>query len=438
MNESLKIIADELASKNKVVSFKQNSLFDAIELGSHDEKLLSELSKKIALGVGNDLSLIRDKMIPLMQEYVAYLDEKLLRTKELSETALFNVIEVSIPDIVKEMQDKNIINPKRATVELPVTQINIPVPSADTIRDVFKHKINSINVYANNILSNYDNEALAVIWEKYFTNVSRSNSNIDNLYYGSTGFNELVIVFLALSNLREERVAKVSVSESVYKDIINRLYSEVLNIIAIKIEKHNNEIKTNKLVKTFENDYTIVVNAEVYDVFIDGGGSPEVLFGLILNKPQNVTGLIRSNIELNQDDYLKSWNNKVKVSRMNNKFGELKKYKTLYSISLKHLFEVLLPSDLEELVKINLPEAEIALDEILKREPIDEIMDTRYMAKEVLEHILFPDTNFERFTNYMLEYKKLDPQLTPKEAASFASVDMIMDYLLQQVNSEDI
>ena len=438
MKESLKIMATDLADKNKVVSFKQNSLFDALEFDRGNEKLLSELSKKISISVQNDLGLIKGKIIPLMQEYVAYLNDRVLNAKETSETSLFNVIENNIPDVVKEMQDKNIINPKRAVSELPVSQVNIPVPSKDVIRSVFKHKINSIAVYGNKIVSSYDDEALATLWEKYFSNISKSNAAIDNLYYSSTGFNELVMVFLALSNLREERVAGVRVNESIYKEVVNKFYSEVLNYIAIRIEKYSNEVKTNKLVNSFKNQYTVVVNADVYDVFLNNGGSPEVLFGLLLNKPNNVTGLILKNIELRKDEYLSTWNKKVKVTRMNSKFGELKKYQAIYSISLRHLFDELLPDDLKELVSSDINQAETILADILKKEPIDEVMDTQYMAKEILEHILFPETNFKRFTSYMLEYQKLDNTITPKDAASFASLDMIMDYLLQQVNSEDI
>jgi len=438
MKESLKIMATDLADKNKVVSFKQNSLFDALEFDRGNEKLLSELSKKISISVQNDLGLIKGKIIPLMQEYVAYLNDRVLNSKETSETSLFNVIENNIPDVVKEMQDKNIINPKRAVSELPVSQVNIPVPSKDVIRSVFKHKINSIAVYGNKIVSSYDDEALATLWEKYFSNISKSNASIDDLYYSSTGFNELVMVFLALSNLREERVAGVRVNESIYKEVVNKFYSEVLNYIAIRIEKYSNEVKTNKLVNSFKNQYTVVVNADVYDVFLNNGGSPEVLFGLLLNKPNNVTGLILKNIELRKDEYLSTWNKKVKVTRMNSKFGELKKYQAIYSISLRHLFDELLPDDLKELVSSDINQAETILADILKKEPIDEVMDTQYMAKEILEHILFPETNFKRFTSYMLEYQKLDNTITPKDAASFASLDMIMDYLLQQVNSEDI
>lgn len=438
MNESLKILASDLAEKNKVVSFKDNSLFDAIEFGGYNEKLTSELANKIALGVKNDLMLIKGKMLPLMTEYSNYLSDKIANAKEASEISLYKVHEQNIPDVIKEMQDKNIINPKRATAELPVSNVSVPVPSEDVIMDMFKHSITSINTYAASVVSTYTKEEVSKLWEKYLTNISRSNSAIDMMSFNSTSFRDLVMLFLVLSNLKQDRIAGVKASEDVYKEVVSKFYSEVLNTIAVKIEKYNTDIRTKKLVTDIKDKYTIVVNASVYDDFLDAGGQPEVLFGLLLNRPENVSGFLRKNIEVKQDEYLAAWNKKVKTVRMNSKYSELKKYEAVYSISLSHLFKELIPGDLEKIANTDIIAAENGLKEKLKSEPINEVMDVDYMAREILAHLVFPQTNFHRFTDYMMEYTKLDSKLTPQEAASFASIDMIMDYLLQQVNTEEL
>lgn len=438
MNESIKVMASDLADKNKVVTFKQNSLFEAIEFGRGNDKLIGELASKIAAGVKNDLILIKGKLVPLMKEYAAYLDKKVLDAKEVTETSLYQVQEQSIPDVVKELQDKGIILAKRSIGEMPVAQLSIPLPSDDVIMSMFKHNISSIDMYASKIVDMYTKEEAKALWEKYLLNISRSNPAIDMMSFNSTSFKELIMLFLVLSNLREEKVAGVKASEETYKDIVHKFYSEVLNTLAIKVEKYQTDVRMNKLIADIKDEYTVVVNADVYDDFLNANGKPEVLFGLLLNRPNNVTGFLRKEIELKQDEYLKAWDKKVKMVRMNSKYADLKKYEAVYSISLRHLFEELIPGDLEKIAKTDIANAESLLKAKLAEEPINEVMDTEYMAREILAHIVFPGTNFHKFTDYMLEYVKLDPKLTSQEAASFASIDMIMDYLLQQVNTEDL
>lgn len=38
----------------------------------------------------------------------------------------------------------------------------------------------------------------------------------------------------------------------------------------------------------------------------------------------------------------------------------------------------------------------------------------------------------------MMEYSKLDDTLTPQEAAGFAVIDILLDYLTGQINTGDI
>jgi hypothetical protein len=66
------------------------------------------------------------------------------------------------------------------------------------------------------------------------------------------------------------------------------------------------------------------------------------------------------------------------------------------------------------------------------------LMDVDFISKEVVGVILVPETNFYRFVNYMLEFSRINPSISGKDAASLASAEVIMDYLLQQVTVNDI
>ncbi len=439
MRNVIEIIANELANKNKVITLKPGSIFEALEQPGSNEQELAVVCNAISSKLKNELVIIKEKMIPLMHDINKAITKKLLDHKEITEISKYNIIEFSIPSLVNELKDNGTITSKRSSLYLPVANISIPVPSKETIKSSFKHPNSAVNAYAQEVLNKYTEEDLILFWEKYLINVSRSNSNIDILSFNSLSkIEDIVLLYLAVGNIRNEKPAGVRVEDSAYNKVMNQFYSEIINYMAMALETLRINRSLKKVIIDIKDQYTIIVDSVLLQDLIDENYSPELLLGMLVSGNINTTDMLYNNIKTNADKYLKAWNNKVKIDRIASKQNEGKKYRTVYDIMVDVIFDEIIPNDLKEIVCVTKEQAKLIMKEKLENEPLSEIISVDYMSREIVAHILFPNTNFHLFTDYMLEYSKLDNTLTPSEAASFASLDLVLDYLLQQVTTGDI
>ncbi|MGE3593497.1 MAG: hypothetical protein AB7G52_13550, partial [Arcobacter sp.] len=206
MRNVIEIIANELANKNKVITLKPGSIFEALEQPGSNEQELAVVCNAISSKLKNELVIIKEKMIPLMHDINKAITKKLLDHKEITEISKYNIIEFSIPSLVNELKDNGTITSKRSSLYLPVANISIPVPSKETIKSSFKHPNSAVNAYAQEVLNKYTEEDLILFWEKYLINVSRSNSNIDILSFNSLSkIEDIVLLYLAVGNIRNEK-----------------------------------------------------------------------------------------------------------------------------------------------------------------------------------------------------------------------------------------
>jgi hypothetical protein len=439
MNEIIAMIAAALAKNGQVIGVSGNSIFSAIELGDGSEQDLNVMANKIATKINNELIFIKGKMLPLMGDYVEVINKKLSEFKMPSELSKFKIVEVTIPDLFYELKDTNVITSKRPVGALPIASVIVPTPKIDEVRSFFKHPVARLDALVEEVLVKYTNEDLIKVWDKYLLNVSQSNTNIENISYGIMGkLDELVMLYAVVSNIKNSRPAGVRVSEDTYKNVMEQFNLELLNYISIAIEEKAKIKNIKKLVIAKRSDYELLVEKELYDNFIKDGNSPEVLLGMLLSGEITFEKMLVNSIIENAVRYKSAWEKKVKLNAVEAKSREIDKFKATYSITLKALYEEVIPSDLKDYVKVDLATAEKALLELYKELKESEIVDVDVMAKDILGLIVFSNTNFYAFTNYMLEHTKLHSGISSKEAASLAMVDLILDYLLQQINTEAI
>ena len=60
------------------------------------------------------------------------------------------------------------------------------------------------------------------------------------------------------------------------------------------------------------------------------------------------------------------------------------------------------------------------------------------MAREVVGYVLFENTGFHKFTHYMIEIEKLNPDFNSCEIANFATVQLLLEYLTEQLTVDNI
>ena len=439
MKNVIEIVANELAAQGMVIDILPGSIFEAIEVPMSNDNVVGAITTAISGKMKNELMLIKGKLLPLLTDVEKHMNNKLSEHRDIPDTAKYSIIEFKTPTILNELIDNGTITSKRQPLSLPVSTLSIPTPDKNIIREMFKHNLTSLDKYTDNIVKLYTDEDLLKLWDKYLINISKSNTNIDTLGINTIGkLNDIIMLYIVVYNIKDNKPSNVNITIDAYTKHMNFLYLELLNYLAVGIENIALNKRLKKLVLSIRDEYTIVVDSDLYAQLLAEGYTAEAMLGMLLSGDVSTSDMLYDNIKIKADKYIKLWDNKVKLSRMSNVTADIKKYKTLYDIVIRDVYDNILPKDLKEIVVVDKETASIELANILANINASSLLDINHIANIIVANIMFPNTNFSTFTNYMIEYSKLDKTLSASQAASFASFELILDYLLQQVNVRGI
>jgi hypothetical protein len=426
------VISSLLTSRGEVINFKSQSIFAAMSIYGNKEEDYATIANAIANAVTNELILIKTKLLPLTESFTNLAKEKAAMGMSNS-FAKYNIVDKRIPEYIKILKDENIIKKFRTPIMLPITALSFQIP-AEPIKNILVDKDGFRNNSLQAIVGKYTEQQLIELWNKYLSNVSSSNTYISNLSTEtSNDISDVAILYVIGTYLKDNKPNEINVSDSTYTDIMFSFTSEMLNYMGMGLYVYENYKSLGKLILRATDPFTLFVHGELYDMFLENGGTPDTLLGMLTSVDDfNTDVSILSNIEMNKDVYNKAWENKNKLDTIQASLANGSKYRIVYSLALRELFTSI-PADLKEVVTVSFADADKLLSKYLERFNISDIINVDLICKEIVGLILVPETNFQKFTNYMMEYSKLNPSITAQEAASIASADMIVDYLLQQV-----
>lgn len=435
MHTLLEKIAATLAAENKIIIPKSGSVFEALEVPGTTKADFNVLANSIAIKLGNEISLFKNKMFPLLWGYSDMVKAIVASIKDDSELAKYTITEISIPQMLSELKDSKYLNPTREIREFPITLLSIPVPTKEEVKSFFKPKFNAAtNIYASKLIDATSEDALIALWEKYLTNINKTNDNLIMLSYNTLAkLNDILLLLVVVSNIKNARQAGVQIPEDKYVDIMVFLYQELLNFLAKALDMYAFDVKYEKLILDSNDRYNIVVNKDVYETFLNQNGNPEVILGKMSDVGTRASSNFLKDILIDSEKFANAWNQQVKLEKVAAVAETVNKYKSAYYISVPRFFAEILTEDLKQYCDAdsNLARANF-MEYIITKEQSD-ILDVEYMAIEFFGHIIFPKTNFHRFQHYMMNYKKIIPDLSVDETATYAACDLIMDYLLSQV-----
>jgi hypothetical protein len=429
MDKITKLLTNILEASNKRLKVKDNN---NILRNADNEDDINHIASRINLKLGNEINLIREKINPLMEEYSNYLLVKIKDYKKDSLLSKYNIKELYLPSVYYELKDRGLIKEKQPFKFMENNKIIIPLPK-ENIRSYFKHPLGSINDLLQEVIVNYTDDELFNIWEKYLV-LSNKTDYINKL--NKVGYTlDLVALYVLTLNLMNTEDEVKNFTE--YKNFVTSLHYLVANSMSIVMDEFKIYKKINKLVIGKQDDYTVTVIKDVYEKYLKEN-KLEAILGILVSNDEKYGGLSYLNeIIENTDMLLKIWDNKSKEIVLTEAKRSLNDHKIIYNISIKYLYEELLPDDLKEYVSNDIKDSYKILNDIFSDEPDDEILDPVYMSREIIGHILFPKTLFLKFTEYMLNYKKLHMQLNSQDTATLASVEVIMDYLLDGVECDN-
>ena len=428
--QGLKLLASDMATKHKILDYKPNAVLNLINSNVEDR---TTTISRISTMIGNDVSMYRNLLLPFVKEYkdaVSKLVASKLGNVNLSG---YQVIPISMPAIMKQYFEKNLISKEAKSVQLPIGNLVIDNPGADKIRAYLKSDTPSTQMYIDELLLGITDDDLINIWDKYLLNVSGSNDNIDMLgYKGAENVAEVSILFLLVDKLKNNIPDTVRVNPNTYTKIMRSFMFKLSGDMA-KLAKNLEYNKTmSRLVINIKGGL-IYVDADLYKKFLVDN-SVEVLLGMTVSDTDvQSKNYYLNDILTNKNSYVEAWNNKYKLMSMAVRNQDVQAYRLAYVLALDELYTDMQES-IAEKVSIGLVDAQNIVREYVKRSSLTDISNVSEISKMIVADLLLKDTNFSLFINYMIGYSKVDADITPQEAASFATLDLIIDYLVEQVS----
>lgn len=441
MENTILLIAEAITGKNKIIKPKPNSVFEYIDLIQGDNDKVQELSRTIGEKLGNEVELIKNKLLPFMKEAQKVIDDKVANYARDTESSKYKIVEFDMPVIISNLKEAGIMpaNPGEPN-RLQEESLNIPPVSK---LDLSKYLELSNAVITSSLhveIGRLSDDDILQLWEDYLGNISSGNTKLSLLLSDPvSNIRTIVILYAIVVNLLDNKPSDVDASDDKYYGILKQFRDELMNYMALADRTFNRGREKDRLVVGYSADgYTIKVDEKLYQKFIDEKYTPEVLLGLLVSNSRNdVDYMFYDKIIANADILTEEWKKKIKIEHYSETIKTISMYKAVYTIALPEIIE-LLPSDLREIFDFSPAEAALRLEEKLNNEKDSEIVDSTYMAREIVGYVLFPQTSFHKFTGYMIEIEKLNPEFEPKEIANFATVELLLNYLTDQLVIESI
>lgn len=435
MENTIKLIAETLSARNQILKPKANSVFEYVDLYQADTDKMQEISIKIAEKLTAEVSLIKTKLLPLMKEINSLVVDKLASYTSQPDSTKFKIVEFDMPVIVNSLHQSGTINPVNAGASLGEDSLYVPVVAP---LELSRYLELDTPVATNNlhvILGKYSDDYVNQLWEKYLTNISSKNMAIFNLISNPiNNIDDIIILFALVLNLSKSKPGNVDADDEKYFNKINLFKSELARVISLADKLFNTHRANGKLIIGYSEDgYTIKVDEKLYQSYIDSGNTPEAILGLAVSDYRNdIEYTNMDKIIASKDILAGEWKKKLNMERYSEAIKNVDTHRLTYGICLPDIIN-LIPQDLQELLLDDEANMKARLDEKVKTEKDSEVIDTVYMSREIVGYVLFPQTSFHRFTRYMMEIEKLNPEFEPNEIANFATVELLLTYLTEQI-----
>lgn len=429
LNKTVKLLADELALKDKVIVPVNNTALALVNGANIENQNI--VANKIANKIGNEVNLYRNGFVPVLKNYIDIIEKTIETRTPNNPVEQYHINAIKIPDIIKLLIKKDVIKKQATSYDLPIASLIIPAPTKN-IKSYFKVVSIEEQLAVDAALDRYTDEQLTALWEKYLSNVSGSNTNISSIVYNGLGnFDEISLLLILVGNLKNNIPDGVSVKEATYGTIMRELYNKLVEDISVIVRTYNDYVAMKRLVINITDNYTINVVDDIYNIFLKDN-SAEVLLGMIVTKITGFAKFMLSDIVANSDTYTANWEKFLRLNTIAMKLESNNVYKLAYTFGIAELLKEI-PESLTQYVKYTDTSISTLTEKYVGKLSTEDLLNIPAVTLYIIGKFVFPNTNAFIFFQSMNKYKELDNNITSTEAASLATLDMIVDYLLQQV-----
>ena len=169
------MLATLLSNKNMELQFKSGSLLENINTVSEEAMVvdIDEIGSSYGKNVISFLNTVRNEIIPAMDRVETMLLDS-IQNKNFVIKNTHNIVKLTLPTLFSNLNEHGGLN-LIGNGSLPLTNVSLPVPSKEDIRNWFITDSEDINYDVTGILDSKTDEELMNLWEKYIYAFSADN-----------------------------------------------------------------------------------------------------------------------------------------------------------------------------------------------------------------------------------------------------------------------
>lgn len=433
---SAPITTDESNVLMSVMQVTADSVDDVSPHSLELNGIVDDLSKVVT----SHIAFVRNDVKPLFVSFAETLKCQMESASANDPSSQFNIVKLYLPELLKDESflDSLSVYEKRPVLT-PSSKISFDVKTHEELVSMLTTGHDRTNKLLGEWLSNLPEDELEKVWYSFFC--LNTNPNGIGLYdYGVIGAMNYyqkasigLLVYLFSKYLLVNVDSKDNVNLTTYKDVVTQLrdyagsliYSSIIPIAGLNKNKilvlSNNSAKKE-----------LLVNGDIYTEWLEAGGEPETLLGLIVSGERLSSTVM---IDQKSQDLKRQWNSFCSynsVYQENRKFDNFKSaVKLIFNNSLNESCKV------EEDYKLKNPEYISTVKKLVDQEvdsfKISDMNDIETVALRIVAKCRFYYTGAFDILSDIINAARHNPDVDPREAALLATINYITDYLSDQI-----
>lgn len=403
----------------------------------HDVEM-KEAVEVVSEGIRASLNLARNSVIPATKE-VYELFGKRMEEMSIDASRPATIVPNVYHDVWATPQLEGLVD-RFANVPLNEYKAPSSMPSISGIelQSMLKTGIDSLDEEVDRWYRDMDPEKPMDLYKKVFVNREVKIGRPTNVMHTTDmglDRNDLLLAFLIANGFEEHMPDDVPVSLDEVRNIMASVREQAGRAVAAELQRRERDVRNKVMVFSVrERDWefskkgrmVIQVNNDVYLKFLEDGGTVETIYGAAnLGANMDYDALLS-----NADKYTKQWD---KFIALHNQRVNAQVYQTQREasrVAMAQYINEMSDDDLDEPKEHLHAKVIESLALYQPKDFADEMIAIRDMVCDVMYH----HSNAKMVLTAMDVAERDNPEMTPRECALYATIDLLARWMASQIN----
>jgi hypothetical protein len=429
---------ESLAAFGQVLEVStQSSVDNESQYGLEMDGYINDISKLVTSHISFAKNVVKPIFLQFADNVKHYLEtNKLKEASSRFEIKCLDIPEIllddSFIDTLKYYEGKTLLYPEASA------KLRLEVKTHEELVALLSTGRAKTDTLIHKWLARQDSDFLTNIWISFFT---ASTVLKDSQYYDfrrvstSNAFEaaDVALAVLLLSRKIYDDVQSTDLNLQAYQNFVVQLRDYAGTVLYNSFRKIELFVKNKNLVVEYGADhYTAKVNGLVYREWLDKGGSPEVIFGLIVSNNSTTSQTL---IDGMAPELLKAWNSYVVFHNTNESNKVFDYYKNYLILALDMSYKDM--SDEERKVVDANPNFYSTVKKLVDKEidclKASDMGNVYDVALLIIAKCRFYYTSSYSILSDINEAGKINPNVDVREAALLAAINYVSDYIAYQL-----